>query len=120
MAGLHLPVQPMEHHYLITDDIPGIAERMAPGGAGRLPAGIDYEANIYFRQRGGLLGTYEPQSTPWKIGGTPPDFGHELLKTLTALLNGWKCPLSAFRRLARPGSRTSLMVPSPLARMATR
>ena len=81
MAGLHLPVQPMEHHYLITDDIPGIAERMAPGGAGRLPAGIDYEANIYFRQErcGMLLGTYEPQSTPWKIVGTPPDFGHELL-----------------------------------------
>ncbi len=81
MAGLHLPVQPMEHHYLITDDIPEIATRMAPGGAGRLPAGIDYEANIYFRQeRGGmLLGTYEPRSTPWKIGGTPLDFGHELL-----------------------------------------
>ena len=46
-----------------------------------MPAGIDYEANIYFRQErvGMLLGTYEPQSTPWKIGGTPPDFGHELL-----------------------------------------
>ena len=81
MAGLHLPVQPMEHHYLITDDIPEIAARMAPGGAGRLPAGIDYEANIYFRQeRGGmLLGTYEPKSTPWKVEGTPWDFGHELL-----------------------------------------
>ena len=81
MAGLHLPVQPMEHHYLITDDIPEIAARMAHGGAGRLPAGIDYEANIYFRQErdGMLLGTYEPHSTPWKIGGTPSDFGHELL-----------------------------------------
>ena len=81
MAGLHLPVQPMEHHYLITEDIDEIAARMAPDGAGRLPAGIDYEANIYFRQerQGMLLGTYEPQSTPWKIDGTPWDFGHELL-----------------------------------------
>jgi dimethylglycine dehydrogenase len=81
MAGLHLPVQPMEHHYLITEDIPEIQARMAAGGAGRLPAGIDYEANIYFRQerQGMLLGTYEPQSTPWKIDGTPWDFGHELL-----------------------------------------
>ena len=26
MGGLHLPVQPMEHHYLITDDIPAIGE----------------------------------------------------------------------------------------------
>jgi dimethylglycine dehydrogenase len=79
MAGLHLPVQPMEHHYLITEEIPEIAERMKSGE--RLPAGIDYEANIYFRQErtGMLLGTYEPKSTPWKVEGTPMDFGHELL-----------------------------------------
>jgi dimethylglycine dehydrogenase len=82
MSGIHLPVQPMEHHYLITEDIAEIQARMADQGeAGRLPAGIDYEANIYFRQerQGMLLGTYEPQSTPWKIEGTPWDFGHELL-----------------------------------------
>lgn len=82
MAGLHLPVQPMEHHYLITETLPLIKDRMeAMGEAGRLPAGIDYEANIYFRQerQGMLLGTYEPKSTPWKVGGTPWDFGHELL-----------------------------------------
>ena len=79
LAGVHLPVQPMEHHYLITEDIPLIAERMQSGE--RLPAGIDYEANIYFRQErnGMLLGTYEPRSTPWKVAGTPADFGHELL-----------------------------------------
>ncbi|WP_170560251.1 GcvT family protein [Ruegeria atlantica] len=83
MSGIHLPVQPMEHHYLITDAIPMIKERMeSMGEAGRLPAGIDYEANIYFRQErhGMLLGTYEPKSTPWKVDGTPWDFGHELLQ----------------------------------------
>lgn len=81
MAGVNLPVQPMEHHYLITEAIPEIAERMEESGAGRLPCGIDYEANIYFRQerQGMLLGTYEPKGTPWKVGGTPWDFGHELL-----------------------------------------
>ncbi len=78
MAGIHMPVQPMEHHYLITDEIPEIATRNPED---RLPAGIDYEANIYFRQErnGMLLGTYEPRSTPWKVDGTPMDFGHELL-----------------------------------------
>ena len=78
LAGLHLPVQPMEHHYLITEDIPEIVER----GADRLPAGIDYEGNIYFRQErsGMLLGTYEPRATPWSVDGTPQDFGHELLE----------------------------------------
>ncbi|WP_370268171.1 FAD-dependent oxidoreductase [Nioella sp.] len=82
MSGVHLPVQPMEHHYLITEAIPEIAERMKQGEAGRLPAGIDYEANIYFRQerQGMLLGTYEPKGTPWKVEGTPWDFGHELLQ----------------------------------------
>ncbi|WP_170789027.1 GcvT family protein [Ruegeria lacuscaerulensis] len=83
MSGIHLPVQPMEHHYLITDAIPMIRDRMESlGEAGRLPAGIDYEANIYFRQErhGMLLGTYEPKSTPWKVDGTPWDFGHELLQ----------------------------------------
>jgi dimethylglycine dehydrogenase len=76
MQGINIPVQPMEHHYLITEAIPEIVERTE-----RLPAGIDYEANIYFRQerQGMLLGTYEPKGTPWKVGGTPWDFGHELL-----------------------------------------
>lgn len=76
MSGVNLPVQPMEHHYLITEAIPEIAARTE-----RLPCGIDYEANIYFRQErhGMLLGTYEPKGTPWKVAGTPWDFGHELL-----------------------------------------
>ncbi len=76
LSGVHLPVQPMEHHYLITEGIPEIQAREE-----RLPAGIDYEANIYFRQErdGMLLGTYEPKSTPWQVSGTPLDFGHELL-----------------------------------------
>ena len=78
LAGIHLPVQPMEHHYLITEDIPEIVER----GNERLPAGIDYEGNMYFRQerKGMLLGTYEPRATPWSIKGTPQTFGHELLE----------------------------------------
>ncbi len=78
LSGVDLPVQPMEHHYLITGAIPEIAARAQED---RLPAGIDYEANIYFRQerQGMLLGTYEPHATPWKVGGTPQDFGHELL-----------------------------------------
>jgi len=78
LAGLNLPVQPMEHHYLITETIPEI-EAM---GDQRLPIGTDFEGNIYFRQEGKglLLGTYEQKSTPWKVEGTPMSFGHELLE----------------------------------------
>ena len=76
LAGIDLPVQPMEHHYLITETIPEIEAH-----GKELPCGIDYESNLYFRQeqQGLLLGTYEPSATPWKVEGTPLDFGHELL-----------------------------------------
>ena len=79
MAGINLPVQPMEHHYLITEAIPEIE---AMGEDKRLPVGTDFEGNIYFRQegKGMLLGTYEQKSTPWKVEGTPMNFGHELLE----------------------------------------
>lgn len=77
LAGIDLPVQPMEHHYLITEEIPEIAQH-----GSEIAAGIDYEANIYFRQEhnGLLLGTYESRGTPWMVDGTPMDFGHELLQ----------------------------------------
>ncbi|MYB34550.1 MAG: FAD-dependent oxidoreductase, partial [Gammaproteobacteria bacterium] len=77
LAGLDLPVQPMEHHYLLTEDIPEIVEH-----GERLPAGIDYEGNIYFRQEqmGMLLGTYESRAEPWSVSGTPQNFGHDLLE----------------------------------------
>ena len=79
MSGIHLPVVPMEHHYLITDEIDQIAS--LPEGQ-RLPSCIDFEANIYTRQEstGMLLGTYEPRSTPWSLDGTPQTFGHDLLR----------------------------------------
>ncbi|MDC3144080.1 FAD-dependent oxidoreductase [Pelagibacteraceae bacterium] len=79
LAGVNLPVQPMEHHYLITESIPEI-EAMPAGS--RLPVGTDFDGNIYFRQEGQgmLLGTYEAVSSPWMIDGTPEEFGHELLE----------------------------------------
>ena len=79
LAGINLPVQPMEHHYLITETIPEIKER---ANEPRLPIGTDFEGNIYFRQeaQGMLLGTYEFKSTPWQVKQTPLNFGHELLE----------------------------------------
>ncbi|PPR41294.1 MAG: 4-methylaminobutanoate oxidase (formaldehyde-forming) [Alphaproteobacteria bacterium MarineAlpha5_Bin12] len=79
LANIHLPVQPMEHHYLITETIPEIK---AMGKDKRLPVGTDFNGNIYFRQEGEgmLLGTYEAKSTPWHIKETPFNFGHELLE----------------------------------------
>ncbi|MEX2647454.1 MAG: FAD-dependent oxidoreductase [Alphaproteobacteria bacterium] len=76
LAGVELPVLPMEHHYLITETIPEIEAH------GReLAVTIDYEGGAYTRQehKGLLLGTYEDKCVPWSLDGTPADFGHELL-----------------------------------------
>jgi dimethylglycine dehydrogenase len=76
LAGIVLPVQPMEHHYLITEAIPEIE-----AFGKEIAVTVDYEGNAYTRQeqKGILLGTYEPQCVPWSVAGTPLDFGHELL-----------------------------------------
>jgi dimethylglycine dehydrogenase len=76
LVGLELPVLAMEHHYLVTEDLPEILARSE-----ELPHAIDFEAEIYTRQEGKglLLGTYEKACQPWSPKTTPADFGHELL-----------------------------------------
>ena len=82
---------------------------------------IDYEANLYFRQErdGMLLGTYEPVGVPWKVEGTPWDFGHELLNpNLEHIADRLELALSVSRRSPTPVSGRS-MVPSPSGPTAT-
>lgn len=72
MAGVHVPIVPMEHHYLLTGDIDEIA-----GFDGELPLILDMDGEMYLRQErnGVLLGVYEKNSTPWSVNGTPWDYG---------------------------------------------
>ncbi|MGH6946488.1 MAG: GcvT family protein [Kiloniellales bacterium] len=76
MAGVYLPLHPMEHQYLVTDDIPEVY-----GHGSELPHVMDPEGESYLRQegRGLVIGFYEQDCTPWAVDGTPWDFGHELL-----------------------------------------
>ncbi len=76
MAGVYLPLLPMAHQYLVTDDIPEIYERET-----EFPHVLDCAGESYFRQegRGLCIGFYEQPCEPWALGGTPWDFGHELL-----------------------------------------
>lgn len=76
LAGVYLPMMPLEHHYFVTDEI---AEVAAMGH--ELPLIGDADAEYYMRQEGKglLLGVYEDTSTHWSVDGTPLDFGHELL-----------------------------------------
>ena len=61
----------MEHHYLITADIPELAGRER-----EIVNTTDYSGEIYLRQerRGALIGTYEPHGVVWAPRQTPDDF----------------------------------------------
>ncbi len=76
MAGCYLPLHPMEHQYLVTDDLPEIYERDVEH-----PHVMDPGGESYLRQegRGLCIGFYEQPCKPWAVGGTPWGFGHELL-----------------------------------------
>jgi len=81
MVGLELPVLAMEHMYLITEDMPEVAEWNEKTGTEIIHA-VDFDGELYLRQeRGGMLmGTYEKAGKPWSEKMTPWDFGHELLE----------------------------------------
>ncbi len=80
MVGLELPVLAMEHMYLITEDMPEVAEINASTGKEVIHV-VDFDGELYLRQeRGGMLmGTYEKAGVPWSPLSTPWQFGHELL-----------------------------------------
>src|SRR6266404_3060181 len=76
LAGIALPLQPVEHHYMVTETIPEIA------GLGReIPNISEPSGGYYARQEGKglLLGAYESKCVHWAEAGTPLDFSHELL-----------------------------------------
>jgi dimethylglycine dehydrogenase len=81
MVGLELPVLAMEHMYLLTEDMPEVAEINAKTGKEVIHA-VDFDGELYLRQeRGGMLmGTYEKACVPWSERQTPWEFGHELLQ----------------------------------------
>jgi len=93
MVGVQLPLIPMEHHYLVTDAIPEIAEAER-----ELPMILDADAEIYMRQegKGMLVGVYEKQSTPWAVSGTPWEYGEtdllppDLDRIADALVKGYQ------------------------------
>ncbi|MEZ5479364.1 MAG: FAD-dependent oxidoreductase [Thiolinea sp.] len=76
MVGVNLPLHPMEHQYLVTDEIPEVYNR-----GSELPHVMDPAGESYLRQegRGLVIGFYEQACEPWAVDGTSWDFGHELL-----------------------------------------
>lgn len=77
MAGIDLPVSPMEHHYLVTEAIPELVKMQ-----GEIPLIVDLEGFTYTRQerKGLLMGIYERDFKHWHMEGAPWDFGIELIQ----------------------------------------
>ena len=73
LAGVTIPIVPMAHQYLFTDELDGVH-------AG-LPQLRDPDNLVYFREEvGGLcMGGYERNPAPWSLDGIPPDFNGKLL-----------------------------------------
>jgi 4-methylaminobutanoate oxidase (formaldehyde-forming) len=73
MAGVAVPLQSVQHQYLITEPIPGLPRN--------LPTMRDPDNLIYFKEEvGGLvMGGYEPNPIPWALQGIPKGFHFTLL-----------------------------------------
>jgi dimethylglycine dehydrogenase len=79
MAGVYLPLLPMAHQYLVTEDVPEIVDYLAQGR--EFPHVMDPGGESYLRQegRGLCIGFYEKPCAPWSVDGTPWTWGQELL-----------------------------------------
>lgn len=74
LAGVNVPVQSVQHQYIVTDTIPGMKRD--------LPTLRDPDRLIYFKEEvGGLvMGGYEHNPIPWAERGIPEGFHFQLLE----------------------------------------
>ena len=113
MVGIELPVLAMEHHYLLTEDIPELQ-----GRSKELVNTTDYAGEIYMRQeRGGaLIGTYEPKGIVWSPVKTPDDFSMQLLPDdFERLAPQFEVGFRHFPALGRAGIRKAVNGPFTFA-----
>ncbi|HZO22572.1 MAG TPA: FAD-dependent oxidoreductase [Steroidobacteraceae bacterium] len=113
MVGIELPVLAMEHHYLLTEDLPELRGRER-----EIVNTTDYSGEIYMRQeRGGaLIGTYEPQGIVWSPLRTPDDFSMQLLpEDFERLAPYFEVGFRHFPALGRVGIRKAVNGPFTFA-----
>ncbi|MFM8358077.1 MAG: FAD-dependent oxidoreductase, partial [Verrucomicrobiota bacterium] len=78
-AGVHVPLHPVEHHYVVSHPLPG-----ADGGC---PCTRDMDGSTYFRGEdlpggggGVLLGAFQRTTKVWDVPRVPDDFSFALLE----------------------------------------
>lgn len=73
LAGVNVPLVPVQHQYLVTTEIEGVTRG--------LPTLRDPDRLTYYKEEvGGLvMGGYEPNPIPWAVDGLPQGFQFTLL-----------------------------------------
>ncbi|MBI1841483.1 MAG: FAD-dependent oxidoreductase [Verrucomicrobia bacterium] len=73
-CGVTIPLFPVEHHYVVTEPIPGAFDE--------LPVGRDPDLCVYFRGEGQcvMLGAFQESSKPWNVPRIPDQFAFQLLE----------------------------------------
>src|SRR5688572_1915035 len=72
-CGVTIPLYPVEHHYVVTEPLPGAFDE--------LPVGRDPDLCIYFRGEGNavMLGAFQSESKAWNVDQVPDSFSFQLL-----------------------------------------
>lgn len=72
-CGVTIPLYPVEHHYVVTEPLPGAFDE--------LPVGRDPDLCIYFRGEGNavMLGAFQAESKAWNVDQVPDNFSFQLL-----------------------------------------
>jgi len=73
IAGVGIPLQPVEHHYVLSNPIDPPLDSA--------PVVRDPDGSIYFRGRDGriMLGAFQRISKPWMVDSVPGNFAFQLL-----------------------------------------
>ncbi|MEO6183251.1 MAG: FAD-dependent oxidoreductase, partial [Verrucomicrobiota bacterium] len=73
-CGVTIPLYPVEHHYVVTESIPGAFDD--------LPVGRDPDLCLYFRGEGDavMLGAFQKYTKPWMVDQIPDKFSFQLLE----------------------------------------
>jgi sarcosine dehydrogenase len=73
-CGVTIPLYPVEHHYVVTEPLPGAFDE--------LPVGRDPDLCIYFRGEGEgvMLGAFQSFSKAWMVQKIPDKFSFQLLE----------------------------------------
>ncbi|HQY30375.1 MAG TPA: FAD-dependent oxidoreductase, partial [Thermomicrobiales bacterium] len=72
--GIAIPAYPVEHHYVVTNPVPGVTDW--------LPCTRDHDGALYVRSEGAqlVLGAFQPNAKPWQIERVPADFSFNLFE----------------------------------------